>query len=451
MKNFKPAAALFFLLAALASCQLAAQTLLHKPIAAALFTSGTQPTYAFDFRNDVKPAAATFTRASGRTCPNNAGILVTLGNNVPCFYYDPATGQPWGYLAEMQSTNSVTRSQALTATGWTAANLTVADNAQAAPDGTTTASTIKEDGTTNAHKAQYDSISPVSGSVYGVSVFAKNISGSRWLQLNVTGLDYVNFQPSTGTIGSLSANASNAVARQLANGWWRFSFFYTAPATATTSLRLYTANASNAVGGVSYAGDGTSTIAVWGVQFETAGVGVTSYIPTAGSTVTRSQDILSLPLTSLPGWNASKGGVLVAAYRLHTLVPSLPGYQQTAIDITDGVGASNEARLVPAYIGSSERFRVYSGSVLQGQTFASSPPAVFVRRRMAGGWGTSRVVSAHDGGAVEVGATGTLVLPVGPTTMNIGKYGTNALNGTIESIAYYVGARPDAFVQAVSR
>lgn len=407
------------------------------------------PNWAFNFLLGQRPTGSTFTRGSSGWYFNSSGVIVSASTNVARFDYDPATLAPLGYLTEMQSTNAITQSQALTATGWTSANLTVTDNVQVAPDGTTTGATIRENSATSAHKAQYDPISPVSGSVYGVSVFAKNISGSRWLQLNVTGLDYVNFQPSTGTIGSLSANASNAVARQLANGWWRFSFFYTAPATATTSLRLYTANASDAVGGVSYAGDGTSTIAVWGVQFETAGVGVTSYIPTAGSTVTRSQDILSLPLTSLPGWNASKGGVLVATYRLFTLVPSTPGNNQIAASIDDGSN-NNRVQVVPNNAGAGTmRGIMASGGISINQTGGTSS-SVFVRRKQATGWNTNLVQVAYDGTLLG-DTSGTLALPVSPTTLNIGRALSENLNGTLKSIAYYAGARSDAFVQAVSR
>jgi len=48
-------------------------------------------------------------------------------------------------------------------------------------------------------------------------------------------------------------------------------------------------------------------------------------------------------------------------------------------------------------------------------------------------------------------ASGSFMLPVAPSTMAIGYRNTGQLNGTIESIAYYAGARSDAFIQAVSR
>src|SRR6185503_20460437 len=193
---------------------------------------------------------------------------------------------------------------------WSATAVTVTDNAVASPDGTTNASTLLESATTSTHSVIYSSVSIVNASVYGFSCFLKNVAGTRWIEINVGGAFGFSFRPSDGTIGQgLGSNPlTNFQARQLANGWWRISAFLTSNVTAATDVRVYMANSSS-VNAPSYAGDGTSTVAVWGVQFETAGVGVTSYIPTAGSTVTRSQDTLTLPLTSLPGWSASKGGV----------------------------------------------------------------------------------------------------------------------------------------------
>jgi hypothetical protein len=412
----------------------------------------TAPDFLWDARGGVLPCGATFTRGSSGWYFNSAGVLVQAGSNVARFEWEPSTLAPLGYLAERQSTNAVAQSQALTATGWTTANLTVTDNAQVAPDGTTRASTVKEDGTTNAHKAQYDTVSPVSGSVYGVSVFAKNVSGSRWLQLNVSGSDYVNFQPSTGMIGSLgSANVSNAVARQLANGWWRFSFAYTAPSTGTTSVRLYTANAGNAVGGVSYAGDGASTIAVWGLQFESASAGVTSYIPTSGSAVTRAADLLALPLASLPGWRPNAGGVLMAIYRLNTIPASS---EQTVAYFTDGSGNLVDCRAQSGTQSGSNASGLLTRNtdIIQINTATNIVPfpTPFLRRKQAFGWGLNRGQIAIDG-VTTIGANGSYLLPVRMTTLDLGGNTGNSLTGTLERIAYYASARSDGFVQAVTQ
>lgn len=395
---------------------------------------------------------ATFTRASAGWYFNSAGILTTSTNNVARFDYDPATLTPLGYLAEMQSTNNVLNSGDVSNASWTKNNITVTGNANVAPDGTTTAATLTEDSATTAKYVGTSSMSWTSGNITGMSVFVKNLSGSRWLQLGPTGGDAaVNFQPSTGTIGTVGARGASAVARQLANGWWRLSVLYTSNFTGSTDWRFYMVSASNSSAGASYTGDGTSGFALWGAQYETAGVGVTSYIPTAGSTVTRSQDILTLPLTSLPGWRPTQGGVLVAAYRLHTLAPSTPGNNQAVFKLDDGT-PNNGVFAEGQYAGTGvQRHFVASGGVTQADlNNGPAVQAVFVRRKLAIGWGIPRAVSAYDGNFVS-GVNTVTALPVGLTELAIGGNSSQQLNGTIESIAYYAGARSDAFVQQVSR
>jgi hypothetical protein len=97
------------------------------------------------------PPGASFTRASAGWSFNSSGVLTQASTNVARFDYDPATLQPLGYLSEIQSTNAVVRSQALTGASWAASSLTVTDNAQTSPDGTSDASTLVVPAATSAH------------------------------------------------------------------------------------------------------------------------------------------------------------------------------------------------------------------------------------------------------------------------------------------------------------
>jgi hypothetical protein len=407
------------------------------------------PDFFWDARGGVLPPGATFTRASTGWTFSSTGTLVSVGINTARFYYDPATLQPLGYLTEIQSTNGVTWSQKFTDVSWTGTGVTVVDNAQISPDGTAGAATMKEDSTINARGLQWATLNIVNGSSYGLSVFAKNISGSRWLQLNLGGTLCVNFNPATGAIGSMTgAGVGEAHAQRLANGWWRFSVLITANVTVGSSLRLYMVPASNATNASSYAGDGSSTIALFGAQVDTTGVGVTGYIPTAGSTVTRAGDFLSLPVSSIPSWGVGAGGVLVVAYRQHTLTPSAG---QTVVYVADP-GQSNSVRITAA-AGTDTRWGgdMLSGGIQQFNIFTGGWAGAFNRRKAALGWSTSRGVVAFDGDTILGTASGNFVLPVAATTMDIGYRNSSQVNGIIESIAYYAGAHPDAFVQAVSR
>jgi hypothetical protein len=182
---------------------------------------------------------------------------------------------------------------------------------------------------------------------------------------------------------------------------------------------------------------------VFGAQVDTAGTGVTSYVPTAGSTVTRASDVLTLPVA---GWNLSKGGVLVAAYR------ALSPVSGNAVMISDGTD-NNKVSLTPL-LGTDSRwsFQVISGGVTVINSVNSFSPPIFARRKSAGAWSPNHYSKASDGAQEDVG-NGSYPLPVSPTTMYIGsRNGSSAfLGGAVESIAFYGGARSDAFVQQVSR
>jgi hypothetical protein len=419
-----------------------------------LFGQKTAPDFSWDARGGVLPPGATFTRGSSGWYFNSAGVLTQAGTNVARFDYDPSTLVPYGYLAEPQSTNAVTNSQALTGTGWAATGLTVTDNARSSPDGTTDAATLKESSATSGHFNAFTSVTVASGNTYGFSFFAENISGSRWVQFAFSGGAFVNFNPSTGAIGSSGSGGAMSPgtigARQLPGGRWRFSLLLAAGGSGPSTFSIGLVPASNSAFQASYAGDGTSTIAVWGVQFETAGVGVTSYIPTSGSTVTRSADQLSLPTSSIPRWNPTNGGVLAAVYRLHTNDGSA-GQNQDVVFITDGT--SNYVECMPQ--SGSQSGQNASGLLVRRNDLSFQinignnilpVPTAFLRRKQAFGWGPTRGQIATDG-AMTVTGSGSYVMP-SPTTFYIGGQNTGALCGTLETIALYNGARSDAFVLA---
>lgn len=403
----------------------------------------TAPDFLWDARGGVLPPGATFTRGSSGWSFNSAGVLTQAAANVARFDYDPSTLVPLGYLAEAQSTNSVLQSQNF-ATGWTPSNIVLTNNATTAPDGTTTAATMLLSAGSALHQLQSAASFPYTTGVYGVSMFVKEIAGGSWVQFTFGGNSGYNFQPSTGTSGSsLTGNQSNFVARQLANGWWRISFAFTSSVTTSSVIAVNFVNAGNATPAPTITGDGSSTIAIWGFQFETVGVGVTSYIPTTTTAVTRAADLLALPLASLPGWNASKGGVLVATYRLHTLKTSIeqnPVYVSNLSDnnIDCRAQSGTQGGLICGLLMRTTTFQI-------DLTGTPSPPP-FVRRRTAWGWGTTEGQIAADG-VMAATQSGSFTLPVGMTTVNIGGNTGNSLNGTLESLAYHAGARGDAFLQ----
>lgn len=418
-----------------------------------------RPNWFWDFRPGTMPPGSTFTRGTSRTCIASSGGIVTVGNDVPCIEHDPVTLQPRGYLAEMQATNLVLRSQEFTAGAWVKQNGAITGDTVVAPDGTLTADTYTDNATTSPHEV-YQQITLASDTYVGVSVFAKaGTLNQLFLNIQTTAGNYVtvNCDLATGTVGATavgvtSGTLASTFIRAMGSGWWRCGFVgKVGAANPYVVIGLNKAGYStNGSGERTYAGDGTGTLHLWGAQAEGAGVGVTSYIPTAGATATRSQDVLTIPLSVVPGWSATHGGVLLATYQLHTRTPSAPGYNQVAlyayktdfnnsVSLKAGDGGGGQARSI-----------VFSGGVVQAQPNAGSTPAVFTRARGVIGWGTTRIATAL-GGAAAIGNSGSFALPVGIDTLDIARYGAHSLNGVLESAAYYRAARPDAFVQQVSR
>ena len=408
------------------------------------------PDWRWDGRTKVKPVGSTFTRASASATYFDSDLLLkTALTNVERYDHDPLTGACLGYLSERASTNNSTRSQNnFTHASFSNTALTMTDSAVVAPDGTTTASTMVETTANSTHQISRTEMSVTSGSIYGLSIFAKNISGSRWLQIGLNGGRYVNFNPSTGAIGSTSAGVTNTFARQLSNGWWRFSAYIDPGFTGTADYRIGPVASSSTVSSPTFVGDAGNSMAIWGMQLETAGVGVTSYMATAGSTATRALDVLTIPVASI-NFDAARGSVVVATYHLHT-VPS--AQDAHVINISDGT-SNNYVNLNGGFSGGDGRWRaaVGSGAVSQFNFSHGTQPLPFVRRRAAIGWGTTAGQGAASG-AMVTSATGPYALPLGLTTVEMGlRNSSSNVNGTIQGLAYYKGQRADAFVTAASR
>jgi hypothetical protein len=375
------------------------------------------------------------------------------------FDYDPVTHQPLGYLSEVQSTNGLLRSGDLSnAAAWTASGATANGNAVLAPDGTTSMTTLVESNANVAHKVS-QAITLASATTAGFSFFVKARERSKfYISLQASAANYATaiFDTlNTGTaatqtsVGGTSGTIVTNYIRNVGNGVYRVSMTAQVvgvnPTVVLGLASLATGNTVSATGDVTYSGDGVSGGSGWGAQFDTAGAGVTSYIATLGSTVTRSLDLLTLALTSVPTWNAAVGGTLMAAYRLYdvrsTTVP---------LSIFDaGFAGNNALALFENYAGAGQsRFRTVQATILVDLVGAASP-APFVRRCTAGGWAVGAQQIAHAG-TLDNTSAGPAALPVSLTQMAFATDNTNALNGALESVGYYPGAPSNAFVQQVS-
>jgi hypothetical protein len=250
------------------------------------------------------------------------GLQVEVGSSVGTYvkteglpYYGGGATQN-GLLIEEQRVNSVTHSEEFDNAAWIksgAGGVTITANDILAPDGTITADKMMADAVSGEHYAE-DSIS-FSAGTYTHSVFAKageyNYIRLRPVHVgasegNTSLADYLLTGDGTATLGA--GAGTSASIESYGNGWYRCIITFTVTGTlTTTSVRVQMLdNTPTSV----FTGNGSDGVYVWGAQHE-VGAFATSYIPTSGSTVTRSADLATMSTGSLPftGYNQSEGTI----------------------------------------------------------------------------------------------------------------------------------------------
>jgi len=163
--------------------------------------------------------------------------------------------------------------------------VTTVENSAISPSGNLNATSLIEDSTTDTHVMR-NTVSITQNLTYTFSVFAKLKSGDRYLRLC---LGTANFNATFNLINKTLVGTTNAEGNieEFENDWVRLSV----TGTLTSSnyddfdLRFINSNTNSDY----YAGDGTSGFYVWGAQIE-QGSYATSYIPTYGTSQTRSTD-----------------------------------------------------------------------------------------------------------------------------------------------------------------
>lgn len=206
----------------------------------------------------VIQSPVTLTRASSATYFDSAGLLQTAGTNVARVDYDNLTLVKKGLYIEGAMTNVCLRSDDLSDAAWVKTNCTAAKNAIGLSGGANTCSTVTATGA---------SATILQSFVHG--------SGTR------CGSMYIKRKTGTGTVEMTVDNGTTWTVVSLDGTWKRF---FVAQGTLTNGvfgLRITTSGDEVLVDGCQYENPlGSSD---WLPS---------SYIPTAGSSVSRSADIL---------------------------------------------------------------------------------------------------------------------------------------------------------------
>ena len=375
--------------------------------------------------------APTFARATVASFHGATGV-VKVASGVPRF-------TPNGLLIEGARTNIETRSEELDNATYAKSNCSItADNATA-PDGTATADKFIEAAGASA-KYLTKVITGTASGTNALSCYAK-ANGRNWLGLGISGSTndlILHFDIANGTVGTASetGGAYSATGEIEAvpgyAGWYRIKAVITT--TADIPILMFIL-ASDADATRSYTGDGASGCWIWGIQYESGGLFVSSYIPTTDLTVTRNQDTLS--------YSASRNLPLTAPGSMfkRLMVPFVAAANAGFIAST--TSASDEQGVRMDYSNATVRSQVIT-TTTQANISASSALVSGVAKRVGMTWALNNVVAYVDG--VIKGTDTVAAMPTGHTAIRLGADGggSTPLYGNISNEMIFLRNLPES-------
>ena len=336
-------------------------------------------------------------------------VLFNHPDDIPRIEY-AADGSLKGLLIEEQRTNLRTYSTVPDSNNNYRVNATSVASTETAPDGSTDAVLLTATGT-SADNAWDNYNNTYGANLNDTMTYSFFIKAEAATTVSVglfgatRGMTY-NFD--TDTVTATGSDASAHV-EHYGNDWVRVGV------TTTKTNQFHYWQVS--LGGT------TKTAHIWGVQLE-VGSFPTSYIPTAGSTVTRSPDIASIPVSAF-GYNQD-AGTFVADYTPVTK------QNQYAISVTTSF---NYMALLWGNAGNAVRFQVTAGSATSAQLNTLTGTVAGTRTVHAGAYAANDFAACNDGGTVLTDTLGDV--PSGLVQMKIGSEFSDYLNGHIKSIQYY--------------
>lgn len=239
---------------------------------------------AFDFSTGVLPSGANFTRASIATRTDVTGQIAGCAVDVARFDFDPDTHVLRGLLLEGTATNALVQSAGFDQSNWIKNG-----NAIAAPAITSNAA-IAPDGTMAAERIDYPAFDSANAANFSLTQQTVSVGAPRVLSIWLRGaaggekIEFAGYASST-------YNLSTPSPLVLTTSWQRYSLV---SATAAASVAFHLG--LNSYNGVTL-NQGAMTLYAWGAQVE-SGSAASTYVPTAGTSVTRSADALVLDWSS---------------------------------------------------------------------------------------------------------------------------------------------------------
>jgi hypothetical protein len=367
-------------------------------------------------------------------------------NSAPRFDHNPTTGESLGLLVEEARTNLQIRSEEFEDASYSKTRCSISTNSIAAPNGATTADKLVEDTSTNSHFMSSSSLSCTSGQSYTLSIFAKAGGRDRFrMQLGNAGTPFpvaanhiAIFDIALGSVVSTgSALVANIIS--YANGWYRCSITATAQATATDSVFPTTLVSSGTT--ISYTGDGTSGIYIWGAQLE-AGAFPTSYIPTTTAAATRAADVVSITGSAFSSWYSQSEGTVFTQYIQQPARASALVAQLSDNSAANRIGFQDLDGTTPRW------FQVRSSSSEGSASGAARTAGAIVRHALR--IKTNDFRAAYDG---ILTAQDSSIIPPTVSQLDIGKRETAAelLNGRISRLTFWPLGLADPTLQSITQ
>lgn len=392
------------------------------------------PSLSLNFLSGSLDSRIFFTRASTGTYFNSAGVLQTAAINAPRFDYNPSTLAAQGLLIEEARTNSLTYSEDYTQAAWIKVSSSITADAIVAPNGTLTGDKLVEDTANTQHNVR-QLATVADNTIVTATVYAKAAERS-FIRLSIIAKSgsfpgqYFNI--SNGTLGIAVASPIAASITSVGNGWYRCSV--TADVVTggvAPGVQIWIASAN---GVVSYTGDGTSGLYIWGAQLET-GAFPTSYIPTTAAAATRAADGVFIG-TLTPWYNQSEGTLFATV-----------GYQRngTVASFNDNT-ANNRWTTTFSATALGQALRNTAGAGLLTTSTANAAIVGATNKiALAISTGCSLVL---NGGTVATNAS--YAAPT-VTQLQIGnQLGAEYLNGYLRTLTYYPSRLSNAQLRALT-
>ena len=365
------------------------------------------------------------------------------------FDHSPTTGESKGLLIEEARTNIAYPSNQQS--GTQLARVTQNTTGAIAPDGTQTASIVRETTETGAHHIHDSIVGETANTVYTVSIYLKNYGVSDVslkMRLSDSGDVYkqvfldldnivVSSSPDTGYTGTIT---------DVGNGWRRCTITGDV-GDGTNDLRVHVFACQGTGTTTSYAGNGWDGFGYWGLQVE-AGTFPTSYIPTTGSAVTRAVDAAEITGSNLTYAISQTSGTLYGSGIANETATGGSKPRLAVLYLASDTGINKNSISLQRNNAALEGGIYYDG-VLQSYFFGDSGQlANYATGKLALGY---ELNSANLGSNGTIETTDTAVNAPYVNVLRIGSSGYGqSWNGTIDKIAFYPKRLSNATLQAMT-